>query len=279
MDSLSPNEYRCQCGKLLLKGTILNGFLEIKCKRCGIINKIGNLKHKKDSSRYLLILNNEGIIINSNDVANTILGYTKEELNGKELSFINPTFPKEIFDRFFGKDSVLNEENYFELEIVHRNKQGQNILVTSSLKLFKPSDKEKYILISSVNKKDVVENRTLFDDNDFIKNSCDFYFDIDKNGIGEFVSPTIGQVLGFKMEDMLGKKYFDFIPNEIKERDIKIFEHFSAKGLPYRIVHDDIVAAKGNKIGCELYFTSKFNSSGSFMGYRVLGWRNKHTKA
>ncbi len=120
MKSLSLNEYRCQCGKLLLKGIFFDGILEIKCKRCGKVNRIGKIKHKTDNSHYLLILNEEGIIINSNDIASLTLGYKKEELIGSNLSLINPTFPKEIFNKFFGKDSVLTEENYFQIDTVHR---------------------------------------------------------------------------------------------------------------------------------------------------------------
>lgn len=33
-------EYRCTCGKLLFKGTLLFSTLEIKCKRCGTIRRI-----------------------------------------------------------------------------------------------------------------------------------------------------------------------------------------------------------------------------------------------
>jgi len=41
------NEYRCDCGKLLFKGTLVDCKIEIKCKRCGeikLINFIGGNK-------------------------------------------------------------------------------------------------------------------------------------------------------------------------------------------------------------------------------------------
>lgn len=34
-DSKIPIEYRCQCGKLLCKGSLFLSSVEIKCKRCG----------------------------------------------------------------------------------------------------------------------------------------------------------------------------------------------------------------------------------------------------
>jgi len=35
-----PHDYLCTCGKLLCKGTIFDGDIHIKCKRCGKIQTI-----------------------------------------------------------------------------------------------------------------------------------------------------------------------------------------------------------------------------------------------
>jgi CheY-like chemotaxis protein len=48
--SLCPDtelpEHRCTCGKLLFKGTLLFSSIEIKCKRCGMIQRINNADQK-----------------------------------------------------------------------------------------------------------------------------------------------------------------------------------------------------------------------------------------
>ena len=36
----SSQEYRCSCGKLLFKGDVVKGCVEIKCKRCGMMRVI-----------------------------------------------------------------------------------------------------------------------------------------------------------------------------------------------------------------------------------------------
>lgn len=33
-------EYRCDCGKLLFKGLLVKGIVEIKCKRCQDIKRV-----------------------------------------------------------------------------------------------------------------------------------------------------------------------------------------------------------------------------------------------
>jgi hypothetical protein len=32
-------DYRCECGKLLFRGLLLSGIVELKCKRCNTIKK------------------------------------------------------------------------------------------------------------------------------------------------------------------------------------------------------------------------------------------------
>jgi len=36
----SLQEYRCGCGKLLFKGLVLKGVVEVKCKRCQSIKRL-----------------------------------------------------------------------------------------------------------------------------------------------------------------------------------------------------------------------------------------------
>jgi phage FluMu protein Com len=40
MSTPTYSDHRCDCGKLLCKGFIYDGEIEIKCKRCGSLNVI-----------------------------------------------------------------------------------------------------------------------------------------------------------------------------------------------------------------------------------------------
>lgn len=272
MNSLSLNEYRCRCGKLLLKGLFFDGTLEIKCKKCGVINNIGNIERIEANSHYVLIINN-GIISNANLSAYRILGYSREELIGKHFTFLNPTLPKEIGEKFFGPNSILTEENYFKLDTIHKTKSGKNLFIISNLKLFKPNDKERSVLLIAEVKKESENKKSRSPSAEFFENTCDFYFDIDKNGIGEYVSPSISEVLGLSQEELVGANYFDFIPEDKREKDRETFNYFLEREQPYRVVHDCIRSANGKRLSYELYFTTRFDDTGRFVGYRVLGWR------
>jgi len=192
MDTLFLNEQRCGCGKLLLKGIFFDGLLEIKCKKCGTTNKIGSIKLADDETHYLLIINNKGIITNVSNSACVILGYTHEELLGMSYIKISPIVSDKISKIFLEPKSILNQDNYFQFDTVHKNKCGKEIPVTILLKLYQPNNNEKYILLSAElinnNNKYVTcstEESILYSDS-----TCDFYFDIDKNALIEYISPS-----------------------------------------------------------------------------------------
>lgn len=273
MDNLFLNEHRCKCGKLLLKGIFFDSTLEIKCKKCGEINKIGNIKLVNDDSNYLLIINSEGNIVNISDSTCKILGYSSEELIGKNFTLINSTVPKEIGKKFFGTESVLSESNHLKLDTFHQTKSGKKIPVTIFLKSYRPTNKEKYFLVSVKLKNIENYNKIINEDVPlFLESGCDFWFELDKNGVGEYVSQSVEKLFGFIPNAVIGKNYFDYLPTETRAKEKKMFDHYCATEQPYRIQQDWGIDSKGGKVFYELFFTPKFSDSSQFVGYCVLGW-------
>jgi PAS domain S-box-containing protein len=276
MKILFLNEHRCKCGKLLMRGILFDATLEIKCRRCGEVSTIGRIRLMDDTVNYLLIIDDQGRVTNVSDSACRILGYDGEELIGKNLAEISPAIPEEIQKKFLGPESVLGEENYFQLDTTHRSKDGGRIPVVVLLKQCFSTQQNRYVLVSVKLKDSVEEDKPLAPDEfEFAGNSCDYYFDVDRNGVEEYVSPSVEKVLGFPQETIIGKSYLDFLPAEKREEARKNFEYFSAKKQPYRMVCDVRVAAD-RTVNNELYFAPNFNGYGEFIGYRVSGWVRKN---
>jgi PAS domain S-box-containing protein len=278
MNALFLDEHRCKCGKLLLKGVFFDGTLEIKCKKCGVINSIGQTKLTDDAAHYLLIVNDHGVITNASDSACQILGYSKDELVGKFFTKIDPTIPVELGKKMFGPELALKNDNHFRLDTIHKSKDGKSIPIIAYFKLHQCPDKGKYLLLS-VELKNIPGDRKIDDKNvsKFIDNQCDFYFEVDKNGMGEYMSPSVEKLFGFSQETVIGKNYFDYVPAERRAESKKLFEHFSANKQPYRMIHREGVDANNKTINTDLYFTPKFDEFGKFTGYRVLGWIIKNS--
>lgn len=236
MDILFLNEHRCKCGKLLLKGVFFDATLEIKCRRCGKINKIGRIQLINDDTHYLMIINDQGEITNISDSACRILGYISDELVGKHFTEIDPAMPKEIIKKFFEPTSTLNEENYFQLDTLHQTKGGKKIPTVILLKLYSSDQQKRYVLISTKLKNCVDESQPLAPNElKFLDNACDFYFDVDKNGIGEYVSPSVEKIFGLSQKAAIGKSCFDLVSPETRTEAKKNFEYFSAKEQPCAI--------------------------------------------
>lgn len=282
MNTLFLNEQRCKCGKLLLKCIVFDGILEIKCKRCRVVSTIGTTKLVDDATHYLLIIDGNGVIIVASDFAYRILGYTPDEFIGKHFTKIDPTMPIEISKKFFGPKSVLCENNHLKFGITHQTKDGKKIPVTVLVQLYKPTVNERYVLISALlEKSENASEKIISSKNalDFLENSCDFCFELDVNGIVEYISPAVEKLFGFHEADFIGKNYLDQFPVEIRAKRRKRFKYFSSKELPYRLIDENENDGMGKRMHNELYFTPRFSEHGVFIGYRVLGWVIKKPKA
>ncbi len=49
------SEYRCDCGKLLFKGSLLVSVIEVKCKRCGEVLTFKGKKRDEDLLESILL--------------------------------------------------------------------------------------------------------------------------------------------------------------------------------------------------------------------------------
>lgn len=83
---MSPSlltEFRCSCGKLLLKAFLGCGIAEVKCKRCGLINAW----ESTDTESWALVeCDAKERLYNVGGNTLGILGYAPEELLGRNLS-------------------------------------------------------------------------------------------------------------------------------------------------------------------------------------------------
>ncbi len=96
-------EYRCKCGKLLFRGLILSGDVEAKCRFCKEIQKISGLTGSlAKEARYVLFINEKGLIVQSSDSAALQAGFTKKELTDMPVEdlivILAPTFYSTLWE-------------------------------------------------------------------------------------------------------------------------------------------------------------------------------------
>ncbi len=275
MSTLFLKEQRCECGKLLLKGIFLQANLEIKCKKCGKITQIGSLKDSISDSQYLLVLDEKGSITNADEAASSFLGYSHEELVGKHFSEIDKYLPKEIGEKLMPPNSILSFDDYFQIDSYNCTKEGKKLAVNVLLKLYKPSSAETNVLASVTVKNDDVK---IIESERFKEYTCDFYFDLDKDGTCKAMSASIEDLFGILPKSGIGANYYDFVAEDKKAETIERFQYFVSKEQAYRVLGHIGLDAYGNVTHSDLFFTPNLNGDGKFIGYRVLGWLRKIEK-
>ena len=115
MEKIPLREYRCKCGKLLFKGLLFLGVVEIKCKRCGALVMAEDIR----PGSFALVESNADLLITIvSGHPRKVLGYTNSDLIGKRL------------DTFF---PFLNDAASKQSEHRHGNGRAYTIHNTSQL--------------------------------------------------------------------------------------------------------------------------------------------------
>jgi phage FluMu protein Com len=95
MMSALLDEQRCEkCSKLLFRGMVGIGFIEVKCARCGHINLLNSydaMLHGTPGA-YILVYDRNGRLIAGSNSAESTLGYSAAELQKQSMQKIDEEF-------------------------------------------------------------------------------------------------------------------------------------------------------------------------------------------
>jgi phage FluMu protein Com len=96
-------DYRCTCGKLLMRGLILSGTVELKCRFCKEVTTIQGLSGGLTSDhRYSVFVNHRGEIVRASSTATGHHGHSLVALEKLHLSelivMLDSVFFKTLWD-------------------------------------------------------------------------------------------------------------------------------------------------------------------------------------
>jgi PAS domain S-box-containing protein len=105
-------DFRCACGKLLFRGMILSGAIEVKCRSCKRIETIESFSGSiRDTERYVLTLNAQENLLRFSASAPAILGYSRDELLKKSVSdiivMLSPEFYASLWEALSSKGPTI----------------------------------------------------------------------------------------------------------------------------------------------------------------------------
>jgi two-component system, NtrC family, sensor kinase len=103
-----------------------------------------------------------------------------------------------------------------------------------------------------------------------VESTHDLIWEIDENAIYTYVSPQIKDILGYDVEEVLGKTPFDFMPPEEADYITEIMSNRVALRLPITNLENTNIHQDGYIVILETSGVPFFDKAGNFKGYRGI---------
>jgi len=167
------------------------------------------------------------IIVDCNQAAAVKHGYTREELLGKPISFIDPASDKELVDR------VRLAETGKIFDVTHRCRDGSTFAVEAVVRVLNIQGKKHQVSIE----RDVTERRRTeraLRESDakyrmLVEGTNDVVYSAAADGVLTYISPQVSRY-GWSPEELIGRNFLGFIAEEDRERVAAEFEKTIREG-------------------------------------------------
>jgi two-component system NtrC family sensor kinase len=103
-----------------------------------------------------------------------------------------------------------------------------------------------------------------------VESTNDLIWEIDEHAIYTYVSPQIKDILGYEVEEVLGKTPFDFMPPEEAERVSEMTSDRVALRHPLTNLEKISLHKDGHTVVLETSGVPFFDKAGNFLGYRGI---------
>lgn len=230
-----------------------------------------------DSTREAMIsVGEDGLIILFNPAAEEMFGRKKHEMIGQTLDSL---LPKEYRQKY-----RQNINSYFEtgkpggaigklLELPGLRSDGRVFPMEVSLSAGSLEDKRFVVAVArDITERKRMENALRRSEERFrlvAENAREWIWEVDAEGLYTYSSPVVEKILGYKPEELVGKKHFyDFFhPDRREELKKTAFENFSRK-QPFRHFVNLNLRKDGTTVRLSTSGVPILDEKGNLLGYR-----------
>jgi PAS domain S-box-containing protein len=222
-----------------------------------------------DQSRDgIVVLDEKGKVYEANQKFAEMLGYTPEEV--RELSVWDWEFqyPREqVADMIASVDAA---GDHFETR--HRRKDGTiyDVEISTNGAIY-AGQKLIFCVCRDITERKRAEEALIEAEEKYkklVEAASDLIWEVDGEGWYTFVSPNIKDLLGYEVEEVVGKKRtLDFSPKKEARKWLKRFKKINAKREPFsgfEVLHHH---KNGNPVIFEISGIPFFDGAGNFKGY------------
>lgn len=167
----------------------------------------------------IIYVDKSGIVIDRNRKGEDILGYTMEEVIGKNISDLDSTLPNNqmftMIQLFRNAMGGTGGRGLTEVEMIHKN--GRQVFAQASVSPFKKKGEMEGVLIilRDITKNKQAEEAVRESEEKYrliAESSTEGIYQVDESGEFLFVNEAYARILGYDREEMIGKHYTMIIP-------------------------------------------------------------------
>jgi len=103
-----------------------------------------------------------------------------------------------------------------------------------------------------------------------IETTSDWVWEVDKNGIYTYSSPKVKDVLGYKPDEVIGKRATDFMLQDESDRISGLFRNIVASRMPFSRMENINLHKDGKQVVIETSGVPILDENGELLGYRGI---------
>jgi diguanylate cyclase (GGDEF)-like protein/PAS domain S-box-containing protein len=103
-----------------------------------------------------------------------------------------------------------------------------------------------------------------------VENSSDWIWEVDVNGCYVYASPMVKNMLGYEVNEVLGRVPFDFMPKEERKHIAEAFVAISKERRPFAGLENANLHKDGHIVIIQTSGVPIFEKDGTFIGYRGI---------
>ncbi len=158
---------------------------------------------------------------------------------------------KKGFESVMGGESArIDVETGDELEDLANSFNYMVEVLTSQKNMLKRSEEKYKMLVEDIN---------------------DWVFELDNNFVYTYSSPKVRDIIGYEPEEVVGRRIFDFMPDEEKARAAEELEGIKRGKIPFCNVENVFMRKDGSRITLEICGRPFFDEDENLRGYRAVG--------
>jgi PAS domain S-box-containing protein len=218
----------------------------------------------------IVVLDRQGKVFEANQRFADMLGYTPEEIRHLHVWDWDRAWPP---DRVLEAIRVLGPEGaHFETR--HYRKDGSSFeveLSNSAAEL--GGQKLVFCVCHDISERKRAEEAVHQAEERYrnmVETTFDWIWEVDQTGRYSYASPKVQDLLGYRVEEVLGKTPFEFMPPEEAERVGVIFRELAEKRMPFSALENVNRHKDGHLVTLETSGVPVLGAGGELRGYRGM---------